>query len=411
MVVFDQGFCSVSNFLAAILVARACTQAGYSQYVLALTLLITFQIVLRSLGSVPFTVHSPRLSGRECAEYFGSTLVQHAILSSLIALAMAAVAGLFHVATGRTETATVLAALSLAFLGVALRDFMRLALLAQLRVWASLILGMVANLSMLTLLVGAYVTGRLSTATALLIFAASSGLAGAGALVYQWKQIAFVGRRIAGDVKRNWACGKWTLATVLSNTAGIRAMPWLVLLWCGNEAVALFGVLMAVAGIINPLVMGLSGYLMPTLSGSYASRGGGAAVAAGLRAVKILAVASVAYVAAVILLGDRVTGLLFTSRYQGHGGALVVLSLAVAADATTVPLRALLRVVNRPRTEFHATALGLVVGLAMSVYLVPSFGVLGAALAVVSVRATGLLAGLVGLAKSRSPVLATEMVT
>ena len=104
--------------------------------------------------------------------------------------------------------------------------------------------------------------------------------------------------------------------------------------------------------------------------------------------VKVIAIAAVAYVTAAAIWGDRVTGLIYTARYQGFVAVPAVLALAMVVEAMTVPLRILLRVTHRPRTEFHGVALALIVGLVLSMYLIPAFGILGASFALVAAKLT-----------------------
>jgi O-antigen/teichoic acid export membrane protein len=394
---FDQGICSTTNFLAGVLVARSCSKSEYGMYVLGFTIIVTFQIFMRSLISVPFTVNSPRLRDKDRNEYFGSALVQELVLYAIAALIVAAVAAMMWIGWRNHHLTPVIMTLSLALFCLGLRDFIRLALLAQLRVWASLIMGLFANAATLGLLLWACAGKWVSTPAAYLILAGCSGLAAGGALLCIRKRISVVRGRIICDLATNWNCGKWTLAAVVTNTLGIRAMPWLVLLWCGNEAVASFGALMGIAGIVSPLVIGFAGYLMPKLSNDYKAKGPAAVLATGAAIVKTIAIASIAYVTAIALWGDWITGFIYTARYQGFAAVLGLLALGVGLEAATVPLKILLRVTNRPKTEFHGVAASLIAGLLLSMYLIPSFGIMGAALTVVAARLTTFLVDLMAV--------------
>lgn len=162
VVLFDQGFCSIANFLTGVLVARACTKAEYGLYVLGFTLLVTAMGIHVSLAGTPFTVLSPPLKGKDRQFYLGSTLIQHLVVSAMASVGFI-VAATVVFTTGRTDNlAGVLFALAVASVFVLLRDFMRYVLLAQLRVWASLLMGIAANVATVGILLLAYRGGWLT---------------------------------------------------------------------------------------------------------------------------------------------------------------------------------------------------------------------------------------------------------
>ena len=64
LVLGDQAFRSVSTFLSAMLVGRACGQVEYGLYTLLLTLLVTAEAFQAALVSTPYVVQSPSKAGR-----------------------------------------------------------------------------------------------------------------------------------------------------------------------------------------------------------------------------------------------------------------------------------------------------------------------------------------------------------
>ena len=267
VVLFDQGFCSIATFLMGVLVARTCgdNKREYGLYVLGFTLIVTLQIVQRCLVSVPFTIHSPHLNSRDHATYLGSTLIHHVVISGVAAVVFAIVAAMVS-GTGRTDGfARILLALAVASVFVLLRDFTRYVLLAQLRVWASLLMGLAANIATVLMLLWANMGGWLNAPVAYLILGGSSGLPAIIVLLSNTKHLRVVKNALFGDLKKNWRFGRWTLAATGVTIMGIQVIPWFVLFFCGRSSVAEFGALRVVAGIIQPAISGVVGYLTPKL--------------------------------------------------------------------------------------------------------------------------------------------------
>jgi len=382
VIITDQGFCSIANFLTGVLVARACSKAEYGLYVLGFTLLLTLQLVQRCLVSVPFTVHSPHLKSCDHAAYLGSTLIHHLVISGVAAvgfvIAVAVVSGV-----SRTDGFEgVLLALAVASVFVFLRDFMRYVLLAQLRVWASLLMGLAANIATVGMLFWAYMGAWLTAPVAYIILGGCSGLPAIMILLSRRKHVSIVKNRLVSDLKKNWRFGRWTLAATGASTIGIHTIPWFVLLWCGSSSVAVFGALMAVAGIIRPAILGVAAYLTPKLAHHVKSGGPASAIKAGMKVVRIMAISVVIYVVFMWALGEKIVGVLYTVRYQGHLTTLGIIAIGTGLGALSTTLKSLIRAIGNPEIEFWSSGCASIVCVLTSIYLIPRFGIVGAALAV-----------------------------
>ena len=114
------------------------------------------------------------------------------------------------------------------------------------------------------------------------------------------------------------------------------------------------------------------------------------------------------YVAAIAIWGNGITWLIYTARYQGYFAVLVVLAAAIGIDAVNVPLRALIRVMNHPETEFYGSALALVIVLATCAGLVPVYGILGAAVAILVGRLVIVLVNRIGVGYWSGPDRLTQ---
>lgn len=392
IVLFDQGFYSIATFLTGVLVARASgvNQGAYGLYVLGFTLLLTLQFIQRCLVSVPFTVYSPHLNDRDHATYLGSMLIHILVISGLASLAFAIAAAVVSNAdlTDGDGFAGVLLSLAVACVFVLLRDFTRYFLLAQLRVSASLLMGLASNVTTVCLVFWAYKGGWLTAPLAYLILGGCSGLPAIIMLLSRCKLMRVEKNRLFRDLRKNWRFGKWMIATTGVSTLGMQSIPWFVLMWCASSSVAVFGALVAVAGIIRPATMGVAAYLTPRLVHEVKSEGLASAMKADLKVVKTMTIFVVIYITFMWALGEKIVGILYTSNYQGHLMALTIISIGTGLEATNATLKALIRAIGKPEIEFWCSGCASIVCILINISLIPRIGIVGAAIALTGTSLT-----------------------
>lgn len=380
VVLFDQGLYSLTNFTSGVFVARACADdmGRYGLYVLALTLLLTMELFQRCIISVPFTIYTNRATARELPGYMGNSLIFQLGFSGLGSLIFGLTAISLLLFGRDHEVARVLGALAFCLISVLLRDFVRNALLAQLRVWSAFFLGLITNLITLCTFLWAYVSDRLSASTALLLIGICSGIPAVVTLIGNRRRAHFERSRLISDLRLNWNFGRWTLAATVASSVGIRLVPWLLLIWHGKDLVATFGVITTITGIIRPAMLGMATYITPRLARHAGHSGVDATMALGIRMIKTTVILGGLYLVAMWVLGDHLVELLFTPRYKGHLLALTVASAHMSLEAIGLVLKSLVRAVGRPKIEFWSSLWASLGCVFASILLIPAGGVVGA---------------------------------
>lgn len=378
VVLVDQGFCSIANFLTGVLVARACSKAEYGLYVLGFTLLMTSIGIQTSLSGTPFTVLSPRLKPGELRLYLGSTLVQHLVVSALASVGFF-VAAVVVSGTGRTNGfEDVLFALAVASVFMLLRDFMRYVLLAQLRVWASLLMGLAANVATVGILLLAYRGGWLTAPVAYLILGGCSGLPVLFVLLNERKQIAFATDKLCEHLKQNWKFGKWMLACIASCFFAVQVYPWVLAGIWGTSYAAVYGACLGLLRFLNPLIVGYARYFGPKTA--HLAHKGMSNVRGVVRlSVRVLVLPLVAFCICVVIFGSKTLVVVFGSKYQGLHNLLLICAVAVVVSAVSSPISIGLNALKRPDYRFRGVFLGACVSLFVGLPLTFSLGPIGAA--------------------------------
>ena len=397
VVLLDQVGYSAVTFIIATLVARACTKPEYGSYVLGLTLVFFCGVVQHSLVDVPFAVLSQKLTGRRHATYLGSTFLQHLCLGLLIAFCFTAAWGVSRLFNQTGEVIDLLLPLAAVAVGIHFKTFMRSILLAKLRPWTSLAMGMVINTITVGGVVTLYAADYLTASTACLVTAFGSVVPATLVLLMQRRSLCIRRSKISSDFAKNWRYGKWIFAATGANVGGIRLLPWLTLLWCGREIVATVGVITMAACIIRPAIEAFVGYLTPKLANYAQSSGITSTRKKVILLVKLASIIGGFYVVFMFLFGDHLVGILYTARYQGYAVALTIIAAAISFKAVEVPIRAFLMAMNQPKTVYHSSIGASLVTLVTAIVVIPRFGVVGAALATMIHHLASLGANYIGM--------------
>lgn len=379
VVIGDQGLSSVTNFLTGVLIARACTKAEYGLFVLGFALMRLAISVQDSLISIPYTIEYPRCDERRRKSYLGSTLTHQWITCLVISAGLAVASPIVSVIFYNEAFAEVLLMLSVASFALSIREFMRLVMLAELRVWTNLAMGLAANVLTVGSLLVAYLSGSLNSPRAFLIVACCSGIPALAAVLLHWKRIRIIKQSIWKDVQTNWKHGKWLFARVLANTGALTLYPFLVAAMCGTAKAGVYGACMSLAALLNPLFMGMTSFLRPKMAHA-ATRDLSSVRRLALAAILILVLPVGLIIFTFLFFGNAALVHVFGEGYAGYGHVLVLCAMAIGASAFTAPLVTVLDAFARTDIAFRGRMVGVLATASIGLPLIWMGGLPGAAL-------------------------------
>ena len=253
----DQGAVSLGSALTSILLARYLSSDAFGMAVLLIAGMLFLNTIHASLIVYPLSVHGARLRGISARDYAGVALSSTLSLAVPLAFVLA-VAAVF--VSGR---AVWVAALTL--LAWQVQETTRRALFAQLRHRAALVgdilsyLGQAAVISMLGM------AGALTLSRVFMVMALTSTVA----IVVQAFQLAPIFRgprsslRPAIDLLRS---GRPALASNLLGAAIMQSPIWMLGLLVDHDAAGSFQAMVAVVGVMNPVMYGVANALMPAVA-------------------------------------------------------------------------------------------------------------------------------------------------
>lgn len=379
VVIADQGVTSTANFLSGVLIAWACTKAEYGTYVLTITVARLLVGVQNSLIGLPYTIYFPRCNIYERPMYRGGAILHQLVLSFffLSVTVVSAGSAYFFGATPTTvDLLTLLAAVSFAF---SIRDYVRLTLLAELRVYATFAVSFCCNLLSISVILGLYYSGTLSVSFSLLAITAGSAIPTAVALIWQARRSRFHKRLLIQDLFTRLNVGKWILARSLANSAAVSLVPLLLAATGGAAEVGVYGACLAIASVINPVFMGVGAYLRPQMS-HLAVQDFSAARRLALLVSASIGMLTIVCVSIAMGWGDVLMTTIYGPAYSNATCVLVVMFLATGVMALGSPILIAIDSSGRTNVSFWGRLAGLVFVVFFGPLLIWKFGALGAAI-------------------------------
>lgn len=391
----DQGVVSATNFLTGVIIARACSKEELGLYMLGFSLILLVTDLQGSLISTPYMVYAPRLKDEAHALYTGSTLIHQLALCFLIVLALAGGEIAIGHGVGPRGLGPVLWALVAVASLIMLREYARRTWFACLKVKRVLLfdsciaVGQIGGLMLLAHF------GLLSASRAYCVIGFACGVA---VLSWLWSERSFYRLRIReslADLKKNWIFGKWVFACGLVWAISMNLYPWLLAAFHGTASAGIWAACLGVVALGNPAVLGAQNFLGPKIAHVYAQEGGRSLRRFVLRASVAFALPMLVFGLAMMFGGGPLVTLLYGHQYAGNGLVVTILAFNLAVSAVAFSFSRALYTVERADVELVVNLVGLFIMLTLGLWLVRSFGILGAALGLLAANtaASGVRAG------------------
>jgi O-antigen/teichoic acid export membrane protein len=387
----DQAFFNGTSFVTAAIIGRATSPDELGVYYLTTSILFFALGLQEQVILAPYVIYSKRRSGRELAEYLGSSWVHHLLLTALTALMLFVAIGALAV-VGIPGLGGGLWALLFAWPLLLLRHGIRRFALANLRYVSALAVD--ASVSILQLggiLILAYY-GQLTILTIYAVMAGACAAASLGWYVLDTPEARMDRNRLASDWTSNWGFAKWALRSYLAGSTIPYVMPWLVNVAVGTAATGVLGACATLVGVTNVFLCAVQNILTPQAAQVFVNQGASGLRRLLARATWFLTLTLAPLCLAAFLFGDELAVAVYGDQFQGCGGILLALSLAAMATAWGMVAGNGLWAVDRPKANFVADVCCLAVTLTAAAALVVPYGALGAALATLIGAFAGVIA-------------------
>lgn len=395
----DQAIVSGSSFAATVIIARFGGASELASYSLAASVLLLLVGAQNTVGIMPYVIQRRHHTAAPAA-HAGSTMILNLAIAGLAALILAIVAIALAVVVGGQPAAL---AFAVAFAGpsVVAREFARRYAFAHLELTRAIV---VDTVTMTIQLVGLFAlgwSGWLTAEIAIAIFGLSCLVSAAGWYRRARGDFDLTAAGLAGNMRQSWNLGRWLLANQMIGNIQGYAPIWLSMAMLGSTPTGIYVACVSVVAAANPLIFGVDNVLTPRLSAAFAKGGmrelsGEAWRNAGLIAALVAAVS-----AAIWLFGDWLMAVFYpVGEFGGYHAVLVILALATAALALTLPATSALAVLERPREVIVSGIVSAAITIGATLILMQQYGLLGIAL--------GTLTGNVSCLVARWAILLAE---
>jgi O-antigen/teichoic acid export membrane protein len=384
----DQAIFAATVFFTTVIAGRVFSPEELGTYYLAFTLVMLLRGVQCELTSSPYTVYCHRCTGSELANYAGSTLAFHLLLSA-VGAALLAAAAVFAWAVGRASDAAVGGTVAVVLPFLLLREYIRRFAFAHLQPLSVTLLDTaVAGMQLGGLLLLAD-AGGLTVAATYGVMGLACAIAGVVWLMRHSRLFAFDRGIWLRDWRRNWRFSQWTLAGFVVGSAAPLFLPWLLAFSQGEAAAGALAACQTLVGVSNMFVTGISNVLTPQAASAFAKGGVAALWRVIIRAAAVYSIGLGGLCLVFAVAGEALIGLAFDGQYTGAGPVLTLLSLSVFAQGLSVTAGNGLWAIERPRTNLAADVCGLMLSLIAAVCLITTLGVLAVAIATLAGAAGG----------------------
>ncbi len=379
IIIIDQAIVSASNFLTSVIIGRVLAKEAFGIYALGLNAVLLMVSIQSTLILTPYAVYCPRYREKRLSTYTGSTIVHQLAFSIMSILVLMAGAVAARNGLGPVKLRTLFWTLAGVILFVLFREYARQINFAQLKVHTALLLDIAVVIIQIAGLVLAALLKVLSPKTAFWII----GLANCGPATV-WllaKRPDFIVRfkDVKHDFSMNIKYAKWLFAGALTYWASVQIQPWLLSAFHGPEATGLLAACQGVLFFANPLLLGMTNFLLPHASHLYTAGGIGELKRLVKYTTRVLILVMGFFCAVMMIWGSKLVYLIYGHKYTNTGMIVAILALSQFSSSITFPANSALLAIHRPDVGFKSFLLALVITVTVGVWLVKSRGVTGVA--------------------------------
>lgn len=253
--------------------------------------------------------------------------------------------------------------------------FVRETLLSERKTKQNLAYGLTCSISLITLLILVLLCKwqdiRIFLGTASLIYLSLT-------VTYLFKNIK--GTKINKQQyldfwKVNWELGKWLIGANFLFHLSSNIYPWLLLFITKKEDVAVFGVLMSVSGLVNPVLTALSSYLLPIFVGTNQDYN---AINKNVKKwTFFFSLMALGLIIVGIFLGQIIIELLFGVKYEALGVIVVYPFIAQALNIIFQPIKIALNAIKRTDVNFWILIPRSIISVTLGYLFVSKYGIVG----------------------------------
>ncbi len=405
----DQVVVSATSFLTLMLIARLCTVAEVGVFHLAWTVVGFLRTTQERMLSNPYLVFVHQ-TGQDEATFLGSSLFFQAVFAA----ACSVLIGLASMAFLWLREPAGLGAVLLVFIAAApfilLRDHVRAICGANFRFELALAMDICVCLLQLGGIIGLAATDTVSIHTATVAMGVACFVPTFFWLQRRPQPFRVQRDRLAADWRDGWSYARWLVLARAVGIGGFYVIPWLIVWFVDSSAAGRFATCSNLVGLSLMFIMGANNYFQPRTVKAFHEAGVRAMLRSLFETIAILLVVLGLVALCFFWGGGWLLAWIYGPSYAGYGSVVFLLSLSMLAVCVSIASGNGLAALGKPRGYFWGELAYCVVAIFLAWWLIPRYGLNGAAISLIggglaaSVITAGTLARLVAIERRREPI-------
>ncbi|MDO1513692.1 polysaccharide biosynthesis protein [Maribacter confluentis] len=370
-VVLDQGLMSVITLLTTIILVRTYNQYDYAELVLLFSIALFVLGFQSAIISKPYAISLNDFSLNEDKGYFHFNLFLKFVFTFLLCF----VFPLFYYFSFEKWNIKKFAFFLIYLIAHSSYFFVRETLLSERKTKQNLIYGLFCFIGLAVLLALIYFL-KLREITFFL--GAASFIYLAITVVYLVSEISkhtVVWKQYINYWNVNWKIGKWLLGGNFLFHLSSNIYPWFLLYLSTKDNIAVFAVLMSVAGLINPILTALSSYLLPIFVRTNDNFKKVRALTK--RWQIVFGIMALALVIIGTVLGQNIISLLYGEKYNNLGLLIIYPFIYQAINIIFQPNKIALNAVKRTDVGFFILIPRSIIAVVLGYFLIKNYGLHG----------------------------------
>lgn len=387
LALLDQMVVSGTNFATVILIANLCSTSQLGIFSLAWTIVGFFRTAQDRMLSAPYLVFVHRKS-TDSKSFLGSSLVHQACLA-IVGSVTAAAAAIYFTAKGKpVGLAPVMATLIFSMPPLMLRDHIRAICAAHFRYGTSLAINSMIGVVQIGAIGVLWYSGNVNIPWVSICLGIACLVPLAIWLTWCPQPFRVRRERIAADWRLSWSYSRWLVAARIAGMAGFLLVPWIVVYVMDTAAAGAFAACSNLVGLSLMFITGMNNFFQPRTVRAYHDHGVNAMTRSVVETVAIFAVALAMVSLTFYIAGDLLLGRIYGASFGHLGSVAFYLSLSMLTISVSVASGNGLAALGKPKGNFWGELSYCCVSIGTAFWLVPRYGLHGAASSLIAAGIT-----------------------
>jgi O-antigen/teichoic acid export membrane protein len=375
----DQSVISLSNFAAAIFLARHISATEFGVYAVGFSLLRFVRALQEGAIVQPVNTFGAGMEKKEFQRYFSSTLLFQLGITVLIS-AGALLFGTLLTAWGNDTAGPALYRLWLVFITWPLQEFLRRAFYTRGDVHKAAVSSLASNLIRFAVLFWMAGEGVLSGSAGM----DAIGLGALAGLLYglwgarKYFDFNLTRSQIKSTWLENWRFGRWMLGALLANFVALEVYPLVVAGMISFAASGAYRALENLVAAVHVILRAMDTFITPYTARAYKNSGKQQLFRIVRRAYLVGGIPILSILAAAVVFTEPLLRLLYGETYIDTRSGILWLSLFYLLWFAYWPVQSALKAIERSRPVFTANLAAIVCMFTLGLPAIRVWGLNGA---------------------------------